>query len=174
MDPKKVQAVWDWPVPRSIKETQSFLGFANFYRKFIRGFSSITAPFTALTRKSNTPFSWSPEAERAFKILKQRFTTAPILCQPDSVHPFVVEVDASDVGVGAVLSQKAADGRLHPCAFFSRKLTTTERTYDVGNRERRHWLEGASHSFLVWTDHKNLEYIQQAKRLNPRQARWAL
>ena len=84
-----------------------------------------------------------------------------------------------------MLSQKAADGRLHPFAFFSRKLTTTEGNYDVANRELlavklvlegwRHWLEGASHHFLVWTDHKNLEYIQQVKclnpRLNPRQTR---
>lgn len=98
--------------------------------------------------------------------------------------PFIVEVDASDVGVGAVLSQRGADNKLHPCAFLSHRLTPTERNYHVGDRELlavklaleewRHWLDGAKHPFQVLTDHKNLEYIQQAKRLNPCQARWSL
>ena len=97
----------------------------------------------------------------------------------------MVEVDASDIGVGTVLSQRAAeDQKLHPCAFFSRRLSPAERNYDIRNRELlavklaleewRHWLEGTKQPFLVWTDHKNLEYIQSAKRLNSRQARWAL
>ena len=96
-----------------------------------------------------------------------------------------MEVDASDVGVGAILSQRSAkDGKVHPCAFFSHRLTPSEHNYDVGNRELlavklaleewRHWLEGSSVPFLVWTDHKNLEYIRTAKRLNSRQARWCL
>ena len=96
-----------------------------------------------------------------------------------------VEVDASDVGVGAVLSQRAVeDGKLHPCAFFSRRLSPAERNYDIGNHELlavklaleewRHWLEGSTVPFLVWTAHKNLEYIQTAKRLTSRQCRWAL
>lgn len=95
-----------------------------------------------------------------------------------------VEVDVSDLGVGAVLSQWAQDSKLHPCAFFSRRLSPAERNYDIGNRELlavklvlgewRQWLEGASEPFLVWTDHKNLEYLRTAKRLNSRQARWTL
>ena len=96
-----------------------------------------------------------------------------------------MEVDVSDVGVGAILSQRSAkDGKVHPCAFFSHRLTPSEHNYDVGNRELlavklaleewRHWLEGSSVPFLVWTDHKNLEYIRTAKRLNSRQARWCL
>ncbi|KAK3557818.1 hypothetical protein QTP86_002684 [Hemibagrus guttatus] len=91
----------------------------------------------------------------------------------------------STTGVGAVLSQQQGNpSRLHPCAFFSRKLNPAERNYDIGNRELlavklaleewRHWLEGAKRPFLVLTDHKNLEYLRAAKRLNPRQARWAL
>ena len=97
----------------------------------------------------------------------------------------MVEVDASNNGVGAVLSQRSEkDNKLHPCAFLSRKLSPAERNYDVGNRELlavkialeawRHWLEGAQHPFIVWTDHKNLEYIRKDKRLNSRQARWTL
>ncbi len=94
-------------------------------------------------------------------------------------------VDASDVGIGAVLSQiHAKDGKLHPCAFLSKRLTNAERNYDIGDcellavkvalEEWRHWLEGAQQPFQVWTDHKNLEYLKSAKRLNFRQARWSL
>ncbi len=97
----------------------------------------------------------------------------------------MVEVDASEVGVGAVLSQRSSsDDKVHPCAYFSHRLSPAERNYDIGNRELlavklawrewRHWLEGSGVPFIVWTDHKNLEYIKSAKRLNSRQARWAL
>ncbi|KAG5270294.1 hypothetical protein AALO_G00191040 [Alosa alosa] len=180
MDPKKTQVVRDWPQPTSVKEVQRFLGFANFYRKFIRNFSSVAAPLSNLTRKKPGPFIWTPEAERAFQDLKVRFTSAPILTLPDPPLPFTVEVDASDVAVGAVLSQCPADGKLHPCAFFSSRLSDAEMNYDVGDRELlaiklaldewRHWPEGAQHPFVVWTDHKNLEYVQKAKRLNSMQA----
>ncbi|KAI3377948.1 hypothetical protein L3Q82_009079 [Scortum barcoo] len=102
---------------------------------------------------------------------------------PDPKLQFIVEVDASNEGVGAVLSQRSPkDNRIHPCAFLSRKLSSAERNYDVGNRELlaikvaleewRHWLEGAEQPFLVWTDHKNLGYLNSAKRLNSRQARF--
>ncbi|KAK3562524.1 hypothetical protein QTP86_034752 [Hemibagrus guttatus] len=147
MDEGKVAAIRDWPTPTTVKELQRFLSFANFYR--------------------------------------QAFNTAPLLVHPDPDRPFIVEVDASTTGVRAVLSQQQGNlSCLHPCAFFSRKLNPAEVNYDIGNRELlavkltldewRHWLEGARHPFLVLTDHKNLEYLRAAKRLNPRQARWAL
>ena len=184
MDPKKTKAVRDWEAPKSVKGVQQFLGFANLYRRFIRGFSSIAEPISALTKKGRGPFVWSPKAEKAFCELKRRFSSAPILVLPDPSLPFTVEVDASEVGVGAILSQKAQDGKIHPCAFFSHRLSPAESRYDVGDRELlavklaleewRHWLEGAQHPFLVWTDHRNLEYLQVAKHLNPRQSRWSL
>lgn len=184
MDAAKVAAVSEWPVPSNVKQLQRFLGFANFYRRFIRNYSRIVSPLTALTSTSRT-FQWSPEAEAAFTELKRRFVSAPVLIQPDPTLQFTLEVDASDSGVGAVLSQRSpADNKLHPCAFFSRRLSPAERNYDIGNRELlavklaleewRHLLEGSDQPFIVWTDHKNLSYIQSAKRLNPRQARWAL
>ncbi|KAI2666704.1 Transposon Tf2-6 polyprotein [Labeo rohita] len=149
MDPSKVQAVTDWPQPTTIKELQRFLGFANFYRRFIHNYSTIASPLTALLKNKPKKLHWTEEAGQAFDKLK---TSQP--------------------------------GKLHPCAFYSRKLTSAERNYDVGNKELlsmkaaieewRHWLEGALHPFQVITDHKNLEYIKGAKRLNPRQARWAL
>ncbi|KAL0186709.1 hypothetical protein M9458_018379, partial [Cirrhinus mrigala] len=185
MDEKKVEAVLKWPQPRTLKELQRFLGFTNFYRRFIRNFSSVAAPLTSMTKRQTTRLTWSQEALQAFDELRVRFTSAPILRHPDPNKPFIVEVDASSTGVGAILSQRHGDpAKTFPCAYFSRKLSPAERNYDVGNRELlamklaleewRHWLEGAKHPFTILTDHKNLEYLQSAKRLNPRQARWAL
>jgi len=180
----KIKAVLEWPVPENRKQLQRFLGFANFYRRFIRNYSQTALPLTSLTSVKKT-FQWSPEAQTAFDKLKMLFSRAPVLIQPDSSKQFILEVDASDSGVGAVLSQRLdSDQRVHPCAFFSRRLSSAEQNYDVGDRELlaiklaleewRHWLEGAEHPVLVWTDHKNLAYIQSAKQANPRQSRWSL
>ncbi|KAK3519646.1 hypothetical protein QTP86_015266 [Hemibagrus guttatus] len=185
MDVVKVRAVTEWPAPTTVRELQHFLGFANFYRRFIRNYSSVAGPLTSLLRGKPKKLTWTGQAWTAFQQLKNCFTTAPILRNPDPDLPFVVEVDASSSGLGAVLSQRHGEpGKLHPCAFYSRKLTVAEINYDVGNRELlaikavleewHHWLEGARHPFQVLTDHRNLEYLWGAKRLNPRQARWAM
>ncbi|KAK3540670.1 hypothetical protein QTP70_034526 [Hemibagrus guttatus] len=185
MDEGNITAIRNWLAPTTVKELQRFLGFANFYRWFIQNYSSIANPLTSLLWNKPKSLAWSPAAEEAFNTLKKAFTTAPLLIHPDPDKPFIMEVDASMTGVGAVLSQQQGNPScLHPCVFFSRKLNPTESNYDIGNRELlavkvaleewRHWLEGAKHPFLVLTDHKNLEYLRAAKRLNPRQARWAL
>ncbi len=184
VDPEKIKAVVEWPSPDSRNALQRFLGFTNFYRRLIRNFSQLAAPLTTLT-SPRTTFRWSDTAEAVFTKLKGCFVSAPILITPDPSRQFVVEVDASEVGVGAVLSQRPpSDDKMHPCAFLSHRLSPAERNYDIGNRELlavklaleewRHWLEGSGVPFIVWTDHKNLEYIKTAKRLNSRQARWAL
>lgn len=102
---EKIRAVLEWPTPENRKQLQRFLGFANFYRRFIRNYSQTAQPLTALT-STKVPFSWSPEAEAAFSQLKTLFANAPILIQPDSTKQFILEVDASETGVGAVLSQQ--------------------------------------------------------------------
>ncbi|KAK3538542.1 hypothetical protein QTP86_006708 [Hemibagrus guttatus] len=184
-DAVKVQVVTEWPSPTTVQELQHFLGFANFYRHFIRNYSSVASPLTSLLRGKPKRLAWTDQARTAFQQLKDCFTTAPILRHPDHDLPFVVEVDASSSRLWAVLSQQHGEPeKLHPCAFYSRKLTAEEANYGVGNRELlsikaaleewRHWLEGACHPFQVLTDHRNLEYLRGAKCLNPRQARWAL
>ncbi|KAI2660042.1 Transposon Tf2-8 polyprotein [Labeo rohita] len=185
MDQGKVNAIQKWPLPNSVKELQRFLGFTNFYRRFIMDYSTITAPLTSLLRGKPKQLIWNPAAHEAFERLKTTFSTAPVLHHPDPEHPFTVKVDASSIGKGAVLSQAVGySSVLHPCAFFSRKLSPAEQNYDIGNRELlaiklaleewRHWLEGATHPFTIITDHKNLQYLREVRRLNPRQARWAL
>lgn len=147
MDSSKVKAVQEWPSPTTRKQLQRFLGFANFYWRFIRNYSHVAAPLTSLT-SPNRLFSWTLEAENAFRELKSRFSSAPVLIQPDPSRQFVVEVDASEIGMGAVLSQRSAeDGKLHPCTFLSRRFSTPERNYDVGNRELlavMPWRSGAT------------------------------
>lgn len=184
MDSSKIKAIVDWPTPRSIKDVQRFIGFANFYRRFIKNFSEIITPITQLTKKKNA-FVWSPQAQESFCLLKSKFTTAPVLVHPDPELAFIVEVDASDNAIGAILSQRTGDkGLLHPCAFFSQRLSPAEKNYDVGNKELlaiisafkewRHHLQGASQPIIVLTDHRNLEFVRSAKCLSPRQARWSL
>ena len=151
MDPEKVHAVEQWPNPTDRKSLHRFLGFANFYR-FIRNYSSIAAPLTRLT-STKVRFAWSPEAEATFRGFKGRFTSASILIHPDPERQFIA-VDASNTGVGAVLSQRSAgDAKVHPCAFYSHRLSPAERNYDIGNKELlavklaieewRQWLKGA-------------------------------
>lgn len=173
MDPKKIQDVKDWPTPENRKQVQHFPGFANFCREFIKNVSTIATLLQALISLKMS-FSWSPQATKAFQFLKDCFTSVPVLILPDPQRQFVVEVDALDIGIGALLSQRdPVNGRLHPSAFLSRKLSSAEQNYDTGNPELlavkvaldewRHWLEGAELLFRVWTDHKNLEYLQTAE-----------
>ncbi|KAI2649350.1 Transposon Tf2-6 polyprotein [Labeo rohita] len=153
MDHGKVEAITKWPKPITIKELQRFLGFSNFYRRFIEGYSMLASPLTSMLKGKPKTLTWSSDATQAFQQLKTAFTSAPILRHPDPSKQFIVEVDASTTGVGAILSQQQGNPpQLKPCAYFSRKLTPAEKNYDIGNRELlaiklaleewRHWLEG--------------------------------
>uniref|UniRef100_A0A803TMC2 Gypsy retrotransposon integrase-like protein 1 n=1 Tax=Anolis carolinensis TaxID=28377 RepID=A0A803TMC2_ANOCA len=183
MDPHKVDAVNSWQELKTKKDVQRFLGFANYYREFIPNFAKLTVPLTQLLRKKQ-PFVWGREAHDAFLQLKSSFQSDNILTHPDVDKPFVVEADASSYALGAVLSQKDSSGTLRPCGFYSRQLTPFEQNYTIWEKELlaikvafevwRHWLEGARHQIVVRSDHKNLEHLQTAKKLNQRQIRWAL
>ncbi|KAK3563923.1 hypothetical protein QTP86_004865 [Hemibagrus guttatus] len=136
MDQSKVHAVTEWPESTTVRELQHFLGITNFYQRFIRNYSSIASPLTSLLRGKPRRLVWNVQDQEAFIRLKTSFTTAPLLRYPDPDLPFAVEVDASSCGIGAVLSQQhGTPGKLHLCAFYSRKLTAAETNYDVGNRE---------------------------------------
>jgi len=184
MSQDKVEAVLSLERPTSLKEVQSFLGFANFYRRFIQSYSQVARPLTELTkRKEDGQWSWNPEAEKAFEDLKKQFTTAPILNHFDPSKPVIIETDASDFAIGAVLSQRDEENRLHPIAFHSRKFSPAEINYEIHDKELlavvdafKHWrlyCEGAEHQIQVFSDHQNLEYFTTTKVLNRRQARWA-
>ncbi|GLB43461.1 putative retrotransposable element tf2 155 kda protein type 1-like [Lyophyllum shimeji] len=184
MDPVKVAGVAEWPVPKNKKEVQSFLGFTNFYRRFIRDFSHHARPLFDLTAK-DVAWTWGSGQQDAFDSLKRAITSQPVLIFPDDDRPFRVEADSSDFATGAVLSQQSPeDGKWHPVAFYSKSLNAVERNYEIYDKEMlaiiraleewRHFLEGARHKVEIYTDHKNLEYFLTAKKLNRRQARWSL
>ena len=184
MDPKKVSGVTEWPVPIKVKQVQAFLGFANFYRRFIKDFAKIAKPLTELTKKDK-PWAWSGEQQKAFEDLKAAFTTAPILRIPDDVNPFRLSTDASDFATGAVLAQMDPEDTLwHPVAFYSKALGVHERNYEIYDKEMlaiiraldeyRHYLEGHPEKVEIWSDHQNLTYFRKAQKLTRRQARWAL
>jgi hypothetical protein len=183
MDPVKIAGVAEWPIPRTVKEVQAFLGFGNFYRRFIKDFSKIARPLFDLTRK-DTQWNWDEGCMTAFTALKQAFVSEPVLLMPDNDKPFKVEVDASDYATGGILMQTGRDEKWHPVAYLSKSLSETERNYDIHDKELlaiictlaswRQYLEGAPHTIEILTDHQNLEYFQTAQKLSRRQARWAL
>ena len=173
----------DWPVPKNAKEILRFQGFMNFYGRFIRNYADIMTPITRLLKKG-TKFEWGKDQQESFERIKQAFTSATIVQHPDLDQPFWVETDASDFAIGAVLSQKNEQGKLHPIAFYSRQLLPAERNYEIYDRELlavhqafmewRYCLQGSQHPVTVLCDHKNLEYFMTTRNLTRRQARWSL
>ena len=134
MDPRKVQTIKDWITPKNVKDIQAFVGFANFYRRFVKNFSAMAAPLIKLTRKS-VIFSWNQECETAFQRLKDAFMSDLVLMHFDPEKKIVVEVDASDWVVGGVLSQHDDEGILRPVAFFSKKHSPAEVNYEIYDKE---------------------------------------
>ena len=132
-DPSKIDAVTTWPTPKSIKELRSFLGFCSYYRRFIRGFSTIARPLHILTEK-NRLYVWNDNAELAFQELKTILVSSPILGYPNADDEFILDTDASNHGIGGVLSQKQ-DGVERVIAYFSRTLNKPERQYCVTRKE---------------------------------------
>jgi len=184
MDLAKIAGITEWPALTNKKEVQSFLGFTNFYRWFIRDFSEHAHPLFNLTR-NDSGWRWGEAEHTAFAQLKGSVTSAPILISPDLTKPFRIEADSSDFAMGAVLSQVSLeDEKWHPVAFLSKSLSPIKRNYEIHNKEMlaiiqalqewRHFIEGVEHQCEIWMDHKNLEYFMTAKQLNWRQARWSL
>ena len=182
MEEEKVKGVLDWPTPKCVKEVQKFLGLANYYCRFIKGFASIARLLYDMVKKDQK-WNWIGKQEEAFKKLKEHFTKKPVLAAPDLDKKMRMEVDASDYTTGEVLSMECKNRLWRPVAFLSKFLNEMERTYEIYDKEMlaiiqgleswRHLLEGAQSKFEIWTDHKNLEYFMKAQKLNQRQARWA-
>jgi len=182
MSDAKVKTIQEWPEPKKVKDIQSFLGFANFYRRFIFNYSDIVIPLTHLTRK-NSLWNFDNDCRIAFNTLKQAFTSAPILIYWILDTQLVMETDASDYALAAILSIMTKDNEIHPVAFHSRTFSAPELNYDIHNKELlaifeafkiwRHYLEGSALPIDVIMDHKNLEYFSTTKILTCQQARWS-
>ena len=187
MDPAKVKGVADWPPLLNVKDVQAFLGFTGFYRYFIPNYSKIARPLIDLTKKA-TPFYWEPLQVKVFKTLKSIMCSKPILRQPDYKAPFFLATDASAYGVGAVLSQEGGTNprtqkpAQHPIAYYSSTFIPAERNYDIYERELlavlkslEHWrthLAATEKPVTVLTDHANLTFWKNPRKVNRRVARW--
>jgi len=135
MDPVKVAGVTEWPTPSNRKEVQSFLGFTNFYCRFIQGFSHLAHPLFNLTQK-DTEWRWGAEEQSAFDSLKEQITIAPILALPDNSRPFWIEADSSDFTTGTIMSQQSPeDNKWHPVALLSKSLSLVEWNYEIHDKE---------------------------------------
>ena len=185
MEPAHVETVEQWPKPTCTRDIQVFLGFTNFYQRFVEGYSCLTAPLTELTKgaikgkSSREPFQLGKEAHQAFFTLKERFLTALILTHFDAGQPIYVETDASDFAIAGILSQVQEDKQWHPVAFWSHKMQGTERHYETHDKELlaivesfkrwHHYLEGSQFPMYILCDHANLCYFMITKELNGRQ-----
>ena len=133
MDPVKVSGVLEWPEPQNKREVQSFVGFVNFYRWFIKDFSHHAHALFDLTKK-DVGWRWEESEQASFNKLKELITSAPVLVFPNDSLPYHIEADSSDAAIGAVLSQQTSlenGGKWHPIAFFSKSLSPVEWNYEI-------------------------------------------
>jgi hypothetical protein len=173
VDPNKIKAMMDWPIPKTLKNLRGFLGLTGYYRKFVRNYGRIAAPLTALTKKD--AFSWTPEATKAFEQLKEVMCKVPVLTTPDFTKTFIVECDASGNGIGVILMQ---EGR--PLAFESRPLKGKDLHKPIYEKEMmailhalkkwRPYLIGRH--FKVKTDHDSLKYFLEQRLSSEEQQKW--
>ncbi|GFS75182.1 retrovirus-related Pol polyprotein from transposon 297 [Trichonephila clavipes] len=180
----KIQAVLEFPTPRTKTQIRAFLGIAGYYQKYINLFSVIAAPLTdALKgRAKKGEIKWTTECENAFRELKGKLIDKPVLYAPNFEREFIVQTDASNAGMGAVLTQLTEQGEEHPILYLSKKFSEVEKRYCTTEKEcasivfaikRLHYyLDG--NSFLVMTDHNPLVWLNRNVSSNPRLMRWAL
>jgi len=181
MEQEKIKTVKEWKMPTKIKDIESFLGFANFYRRFIHNFSHTARPLNEL--KGKKEWKWEKEHQEAFEELKEKITSQPVLSLPRREGKFRVETDVSGHAIGGVLSQEQ-DRKWKPIAFLSRTMQAAERNYEIYDKELlaivealakwRQYLLDAAEPFKVWTDHENLKYFREPHKLNGQQAQWYL
>jgi len=190
IDPAKIAGISDWPEEiKNLKGARSFIEVTGYHRMFIPGFSQIAAPITWLFSK-DVPFIWSQECIDAMREIKQRITSAPVLIRPDPSKQFKLEVDTSQITTGAILYQQGPPstrpdgtekpGAWHPVGFHSQKFSQIEQNYPIYNREFLaimcglcNWdylLKGTSIPILVYTDHANLRYYRDPRKIGPRVA----
>ena len=172
-DEVKVRSIFTWPLPKTIRDVRSFLGLAGYYRKFVRNYAVIARPLFQLTKRSK--LSWTVDAENAFKRLKTTLSTTPVLALPDFTQPFVVETDASNLGIGAVLVQ---NGR--HVAYYSHGLPQTKvpkSAYEIelfavvmAVQKWKHYL--IHKPFMIRSDQMSLKYLWEQKEIPSEYAKW--
>lgn len=186
----KIEVIKQWPTPKNVHDVRQFLGLASYYRRFVKSFARIAAPIydllkeedAAIRKNRQRPIVWNKQCQAAFELLKESLCSEPVLTQPDTSRPFIIETDASDFAIGLSLLQKdPVSNEVHPVAYDGRKLSEAEQKYPVHEKE----LLAIKHALRIWypyienghtttvlTDHESLKYLQSMKRPSPRLARW--
>jgi hypothetical protein len=173
VDNRKIEAMQSWPPPKTVTKLRGFLGLTGYYRKFVRNYGVIATPLTDLLKKGN--FGWNPKANAAFETLKTAMVTTPVLALPDFSNKFIVETDASDYGIGAILSQ---NGR--PIAYLSKALGPSKRAWSIYSKEMLAIMEAIrawrpyllGNKFQIQTDQKSLKFLLEQRIVTPEQQKW--
>src|SRR3989441_7567785 len=181
VDEKKVEVLKSWPVPKNLRELQSFLGYCSYYRKFLKDYSKRTIPLNRLLQK-DTKYCWTRECQQAFEQLKELMTTTPVLVHANLHKQFILATDASQDSIGYILSQEGSDGKEHPVAFSGRSLRKSEKNYSVTEKECLALIEGVkefypylcNNDFVILSDHLSLKWLHQIKYGKGRLFRWSL
>ena len=181
VDESKTEIIRKFTIPRSQSDVRSFLGLANYYRRFVRGYSDITAPMNKLLKK-DVVFKWSPECQKAFDLLKEKLTSPPILTYPSFDREFILYTDASNFSISYILGQKDDQNRECVIAYGGRSLSDVEKRWPITHLEGLALVEGIKHyhvylansKFTVYTDHAALKWLRSNKNMSGRLARWAL
>ena len=179
----KVEAIVNFPTPKNRRELMRFLGMAGYYRKFCKNFSLVAEPLTRLLCKDQR-FTWNMNCVGAFTKIKGLLMSAPVLVTPQFDKPFILMVDASDIGVGAVLLQEDHRSLEHPIAYFSQKFSKSQRNYCTSEKEAlalimalHHfdfYLSAAQYPIRVYTDHNPLTFLNRLRDKNQRLMRWSI
>src|SRR5882672_8167736 len=180
MEPAKLLAIKEWPELSKKVEVQMFLGFANFYRRFIQDFGRIARPLSNLMGKKD--WTWGTDEKEAFQELKNQFQEEPCITIPNDHGKYRIETNASGFAKGAVLSQEQPNGSYSTIAYMSKAMSPAEMNHAIYDKELgaimtaldewRHYLKGSEQPFEIWTDHRNLQYYKVPQKVTPRQAQW--
>ena len=179
----KIEAIVEFPAPTSRKEVMRFLGMAGYYRKFCKNFSTVAEPMTQLLKKDQS-FVWTRECQDSFNKIKSLLISAPVLATPNFSKPFILTIDASNVGMGAVLMQEDSHGIDHPLTYFSYKFKESQRNYSTSEKDTlalllalKHYdfyVSAAQFPLVIYTDHNPLVFLNRLKNKNQRLLRWSL
>ena len=181
VDPEKVELIKNFPTPKNQTNVRAFLGISGFYRRFCHDYAKIATPLNELL-KSDIPFAWNPDAEKAFITLKEKLITTPILAFPDFKKTFLLYTDASNKAIGYILGQKDDEGREHVIAYGGRALQNAELKYGITEKETLALVSAIKHfrvylmhnKFIAITDHSAIKYLKDTKDPTGRLGRWAL
>ncbi len=180
MESAKTKAIEQYPRPHNLRTLRGFLGLANYYRRFVKGFAHIARPLNRLTNKE-IPFEWNDSCETSFQQLKSALMSGPILMYPDFEREFILYTDASDTAIGFILGQKDEEGRERAVAYAGKSLSKAQQNWDTRDKELLAVVEGIKYyhvyltsdkPFTVYTDHRSLQYLLNLKPTSGRLARW--